>query len=116
MGNLVETPDTGSERNCWARAVLRSQSPREAMRGQHFLAESARRVHEPAQPAKCTVVSKCAAVLFRIELRREIPFAQVRQDDDDALAGAIRTAGDLQGGPGGGPARNAAEDALDHRH
>src|SRR5262245_37606945 len=50
--------------------------------------------------------------LFRKQLRGEIPFAQVRQNDHDELALVLRPLGHLQGGPAGGAGGNAAHQAL----
>src|SRR5262249_24035876 len=50
--------------------------------------------------------------LLRIKLRGEIPFTEVGKDDDDELAGVFGPAADLQGGPDGGAAADAAENAF----
>src|SRR5262249_29180281 len=42
----------------------------------------------------------------------QIALAQVRQHDDDKLAGVLGTAGDLDGDMGGGAGADAAQDAL----
>src|SRR5437016_3839072 len=50
--------------------------------------------------------------LLRIEWRAQVAFAEVGEDGDDELAGAVGAVADLEGCPDGGAGADAGQDAF----